>query len=142
MNNNNSNKYDTLTHKFCCSRSCNKHTICCGLSTDPHLSYIILRQDSCSLSTIQTVPECFWVSHGVDFIFGNKIAGGKVYPSPEAVDNPIAESKHDDLVQRNPDMFSVSVLSSAQARKQAQDVDLSDSVFASALSEDRLPPRG
>ena len=79
---------------------------------------------------------------GVDFIMGNDIAGDilymnilYVYPSTEVVDIPIAESRHDDL-------FSVSVLTRAQARKQAQDVDLSDSVFASALSEDRLPPTG
>ena len=79
---------------------------------------------------------------GVDFIMGNDIAGGKVYPSPEVVDIPIVESRHDDLVQCHPDLFSVSLLTRAQARKQAQDVDLSDSVFASALSEDRLPPTG
>uniref|UniRef100_A0A671UCI0 Gypsy retrotransposon integrase-like protein 1 n=1 Tax=Sparus aurata TaxID=8175 RepID=A0A671UCI0_SPAAU len=79
---------------------------------------------------------------GVDFIMGNDIAGGKVYPSPEVVDNPMAESRHDDLVQCHPDVFSVSVLTRGQARKQAQDVDLSDSVFASALSENRLPPMG
>ena len=79
---------------------------------------------------------------GVDFIMGNDIAGGKVYPSPEVVDTPIAESRHDDLFQCHPDLFAVRVLTRAQARKQAQDVDLSDSVFASALSEDRLPPVG
>ncbi|KAG7464302.1 Retrovirus-related Pol poly from transposon 297 [Solea senegalensis] len=77
---------------------------------------------------------------GVGFIMGNDIAGGKVYPSPEVVDNPVAESRHDDLVQCHPDIFSVSVLTRGQARKQAQDIDLSDSVFASAVSEDRLPP--
>ena len=73
---------------------------------------------------------------------GNDIAGGKVYPSPEVVDIPIAESKRDHLVQCHPDLFSVSVLTRAQARKQTQDVDLSDSVFASALSEDSFPPAG
>ena len=73
---------------------------------------------------------------------GNNIAGGKVYPSPEFVDIPIAESKRDHLVQCHPDLFSVSVLTRAQARKQTQDVDLSDSVFASALSEDSFPPAG
>ena len=78
---------------------------------------------------------------GVDFM-GNDIAGGKVYPSPEVVDNPMAESRHNDLVQCHPDVFSVGVLTRGQARKQVQDVDLSDSVFASALSEDRLPPTG
>nr|XP_043872779.1 uncharacterized protein LOC122761638 isoform X1 [Solea senegalensis] len=76
---------------------------------------------------------------GVGFIMGNDIAGGEVYPSPEVVDNPVAEPRHDDLVQCHPDVFSVSVLTRGQARKQAQDVDLSDSVFASAISEDRLP---
>ena len=63
------------------------------------------------------------------FFPGNDIAGGKVYPSPEVVDIPIAEPRHDDLIEGHPDLFSVSVLTRAQARKQAQDVDLSDSVF-------------
>lgn len=35
-----------------------------------------------------------------------------------------------------------SAVTRAQARKQAQDVDLSDSVVASALAKDRLPPVG
>ena len=74
---------------------------------------------------------------GVDFIIGKDIAGGKVYPSPKVADNHIAESRHDDLVQCHPDVFLASVLTWAQARKQAQDVDLSNSAFA--LFEDRLP---
>lgn len=85
------------------------------------------------------VRSCFPID-GIDFIMGNDIAGGKVYPAPEVVVVPISESGHDDLAQRHPDVFTVSVLTRAQASKQAQVVDLSDLLFASALSEDRLPP--
>lgn len=67
---------------------------------------------------------------------GNDIAGGKVDPVPEVVDSPILESKPDDLAQKHPNVFPVSVLTRAQARKQVQNINLSNSVFASALSED------
>lgn len=77
---------------------------------------------------------------GVDFIMGNDIAGGKVYPVPEVIDVPISECEYDHLAQNHPTIFSVSVLTRAQARKKAQEVDLSDSVLASVFSEDRVLP--
>lgn len=79
---------------------------------------------------------------GVDFIVGNDIAGGKVYPGPEVVDTPILEAEPDELVQKQPEVFLVSVLTRAQARKQAQGMDISDSLFPSVFREDRLPSSG
>lgn len=61
----------------------------------------------------------------------------KVYAVPEVVNVPIAESGPDDLAQTHPDV-AVSVLTRAQARKQDLDVDLSDSMFSSALSEEKM----
>lgn len=59
------------------------------------------------------VRACFPVD-GVDFIMGKDIAGGKVYPDLEVVDTPISESETDELVQKHPEVFSVSVLTRAQ----------------------------
>lgn len=43
------------------------------------------------------VRSCFPIE-GVDFIKGNDIDGGKIYPVPEVVDSPILQSEPDDLV--------------------------------------------
>lgn len=51
------------------------------------------------------VRSCFPIE-GVDFIKGNDIDGGKIYPVPEVVDSPILQSETDDLAQRHPDVFS------------------------------------
>ncbi len=87
------------------------------------------------------VRSCFPVD-GVHFIMGNDIAGGKVYPDPEVVDVPISENEPDELVQTHPKLCSVSVLTRAQARKKNQEVTLSDSMFPSVFSEDRMIDRG
>ncbi|XP_047454139.1 uncharacterized protein LOC125016018 [Mugil cephalus] len=89
------------------------------------------------------VRPCFPIS-GVDFIMGNDIAGGKVYPVPKVVAEPIPETYPDELAEKHPDVFMVSVLTRAKARGQAQDqeVDLADSLFLSVLSQDELPPGG
>lgn len=81
---------------------------------------------------------------GVDFIMGNDIAGGKVYPSPEVVSQPIPGSDNDELAKKHPEVFSVSVLTRAQAKKLAQgsDVDLYDSVLAPVFSEDKTLSSG
>ncbi|KAK7889547.1 hypothetical protein WMY93_025107 [Mugilogobius chulae] len=80
---------------------------------------------------------------GVDFIMGNDIAGGKVYPSPEVVSQPI-DSEQDELSKQHPEVFSVSVLTRAQTKKLAQesDVDLCDSVLAPVFLEDLVPSSG
>lgn len=102
------------------------------------LHRIHVQTDLCSGFFSVAVRSDFPIE-GVDFIMGNDIAGGKVYPSPEVVEVP--SSVHDDLAERHPEVFTASVLTTrAKARKQAQDVDLSDSLFASVLSEEKLPP--
>ncbi len=52
----------------------------------------------------------------------------------------VSECEQGDLAQNHPDVFTLSVLMRAQACKQDQNVDLSYSLFASALSEDRMLP--
>lgn len=51
---------------------------------------------------------------GIDFIMGNNIAGGKVYPVPKVVDVPIREFC-DDVAICHPDVLVASVLTRAQA---------------------------
>ena len=124
--------------------ACNVSTIVRGIGmgfVPAPLHYIHVKSDLITGFFPVAVRSCFPVD-GVDFIMGNDIAGGKVHPSPEVVDLPISEPGNDDLANRHPDVFSVSVLTRAQARKQAQEVDLSDSLFASVLSQEKLPPVG
>lgn len=52
----------------------------------------------------------------VDFIMGNDLAGGKVYPVPEVLEVAISGVEPDVLAQEHPDLFSVSVLTRTQAR--------------------------
>lgn len=84
------------------------------------------------------VRSCFPIN-GIDFIMGNDIAGGKVYPTPEVVDIPIPESENDELAHHHPNVFTSCVLTRAQAKVKAE-VDLSDSLFASILFEENVPP--
>ncbi|XP_049452217.1 uncharacterized protein LOC125900944 [Epinephelus fuscoguttatus] len=79
--------------------------------------------------------------NGIDFIMGNDIAGGKVYPVPKMVDVPIRES-HDDVAIGHPDVFVASVLTRAQAHKNVQEVNLADSILGSALSKEESPSSG
>lgn len=76
---------------------------------------------------------------GVYFIMGNDIAGGKVYPVSEVVNVSIATYEPDELAQELPVVFSVNALTRAQSRQQTPETDLSDSLFASVLSKDKLP---
>uniref|UniRef100_A0AAV2JIU0 Uncharacterized protein n=1 Tax=Knipowitschia caucasica TaxID=637954 RepID=A0AAV2JIU0_KNICA len=81
----------------------------------------------------------------VEFIMGNDIAGGEVYPSPEVVSRPILSTGKDELAEEHPEMFSVCVLTRAQSKKLAEeqgDVDLCDSVLAPVFSGVRAPPCG
>ncbi|TKS65422.1 Retrovirus-related Pol polyprotein from transposon opus [Collichthys lucidus] len=50
--------------------------------------------------------RCSFPIDGVEFIMGNDIAGGKVYPVPEVVAEPIPESDHDELSKKHPDVFT------------------------------------
>lgn len=75
---------------------------------------------------------------GIDFIMGNDIAGGKVYPVPKVVDVPVHDS-HDDVADCYPDVFVASVLTRARAHKKVQEVNLADSVLGSVLSPVVVP---
>lgn len=79
---------------------------------------------------------------GIDFIMGNDIAGGKAYPVLEVFAEPIPESELDDLAMKHPGIFQVSVLTRARAREQAQEIDLTDSLFVPTPSQDKAPPSG
>lgn len=70
---------------------------------------------------------------GIDFIMGNDIPGCKVYQNPEYVSVPLSESDPVELEISHPDVFG------AQARKK-DEVILVEPLFATALSEDKLPP--
>lgn len=63
---------------------------------------------------------------GVMFIMGNDIAGGKVRPLPEVVEQP----KTCLMSQAMSEVFPACVLTRAQARKQGEDINLSESVLA------------
>lgn len=80
--------------------------------------------------------SCFLIN-GIDFIMGNDIAGGKDSPFPEVCDTPTPE--HDDLAHCHPGVFTDNVVTHAQAHKHAQEVQMSNSLSTSDLTEDRMP---
>ncbi|XP_039894583.1 uncharacterized protein LOC120737796, partial [Simochromis diagramma] len=75
---------------------------------------------------------------GVQFILGNDIAGGKVQPVPEVTNDPESNLKSNDLATCFPSVFPACVLTRAQARHKAAEIDLSDSSLAQALATDDL----
>lgn len=77
------------------------------------------------------VCSCFPID-GIDFIMGNDIAVAKI--------SPFLNLDVMTWAQSHLNIFAVSVLSRAQAFKQAQDIELS--VFTSVLLEERLPSLG
>ena len=85
------------------------------------------------------VRPCFPVD-GVDFIMGNDIAGGRVYPVLEVVNTPVPVSVCEELVKSHPDVFPVCAVTRAQGLK--KDLELGDSVFGEALVEDVWPSSG
>ncbi|CAI5669654.1 unnamed protein product [Oreochromis niloticus] len=84
------------------------------------------------------VCPCFPID-GVDFIMGNDIAGGKVYPTPEVTKTPGPSPLSDALSRQHPDVFPVGVLTRSHARRQEEVVDLSESVVGSILEKDVMP---
>uniref|UniRef100_A0AAV2K407 Uncharacterized protein n=1 Tax=Knipowitschia caucasica TaxID=637954 RepID=A0AAV2K407_KNICA len=72
---------------------------------------------------------------GVEFIMGNDLAGGKVYPSPEVVTRPILSSDVDELAEKHPDVFSVSVLTRAQSKMAREQMDCSQLVLVLKLGD-------
>ena len=79
---------------------------------------------------------------GVDFIMGNDIAGGRVYPVLEVVNTPVPENVCEELVKNHPDVFPVCAVTRAQVLKKDQSLELGDSVLGEALAEDVWPSSG
>ena len=70
---------------------------------------------------------------GVDFILGNDIAGGKVFPSPEVIENPtVYMCVSDPTGPVSFPLFPVCAITRGQARKFEDLVDLSDSFMGSS----------
>ncbi|CAI5691564.1 unnamed protein product [Oreochromis niloticus] len=77
---------------------------------------------------------------GIDIILGNDLAGCKVFPLPEVVETPLADTSAFDLAAPNSvPLFPVCAVTRAQARKHGDLVDLSDS-FLSDSDPTSLPP--
>ncbi len=71
---------------------------------------------------------------GVDFILGNDLAGGKVMPVIEVVDEPNVFCELDVLSETYPDVFPVCAVTRAQSRRVGDVVDLSNSFMFPLLS--------
>lgn len=75
---------------------------------------------------------------GVSFILGNDLAGGKVMPVLEVMDQPNFVSC-DELSVSYPDTFPACVLTRAQAKRVHDVVDLSESFMVPVSAENVLP---
>lgn len=73
---------------------------------------------------------------GVDFILGNDLAGGKVMPVIEVVDEPNAFCESEVLSETYPDVFPACAITRAQSRRVGDEVDLSNSFMFPLLSGD------
>ncbi len=74
---------------------------------------------------------------GVDLILGNDLAGEKVLPFPEVVENPLSEPQNVvDSVSNLTSVFPACVVTRAQSRKYSDVVELSDSFLVSPDSAD------
>ena len=80
---------------------------------------------------------------GISFVMGNDIAGGKVYPVMQVLEQPRlggVESEHDPLSVQYPDAFPACVVTRAQSHSVTKNPDLSDSIVMRALADDKLVP--
>ncbi|XP_032434188.1 uncharacterized protein LOC116729628 [Xiphophorus hellerii] len=125
---------------FNADTSCNADTIVQGIGmayVPAPLHHVHLKSKLASGFFKVAVRNSFPVQ-GVEFIMGNDLAGGKVLPIPEVVDNPSCMTGKDEMLESHPDVFAVSALTRSQACK-LKEVNLNDSVLGSALMEDKLP---
>ncbi|XP_067230426.1 uncharacterized protein [Chanodichthys erythropterus] len=101
------------------------------------LHQVHLQSELCTGFVKVGVCECLPVK-GVQFILGNDLAGGKVFPVLEVFDNPVLDQA-DEVSEMYPEIFPACAVTRAQARK--KDVfDLSSSFIAPILADDVLPP--
>lgn len=99
------------------------------------LHQVHLQSDLCTGLVKVGVRECLPVK-GVDFILGNDLAGGKVFPVLEVFDNPVIDQA-DELTERYPEIFPVCAVTRAQAKKEV--FDLSNSFIAPIFTTNVLP---
>ncbi len=90
----------------------------------------------CTGSVKVGVRECLPVK-GVEFILGNDLAGGKVFPMLEVSDNPVFLDQPNDLSKMYPEVFPSCAVTQAQAHKK-DDFDLSSSFIAPIFTDDVL----
>lgn len=76
--------------------------------------------------------------HGVNFILGNDIAGGKIFPLLEVCDKPVLSDNTDELLENFHEFFSVCAVIRAQARKFADADDLSSTFMVPMVGNDVL----
>uniref|UniRef100_A0A3B3XHV5 SCAN box domain-containing protein n=1 Tax=Poecilia mexicana TaxID=48701 RepID=A0A3B3XHV5_9TELE len=125
---------------FNADTSCNASTIVQGIGmayVPAPLHHVHIKSKLASGLFKVAVRNSFPVQ-GVEFIMGNDLAGDKVLPIPEMVDNPSCMMGEDEMLKSHPDVFAVSALTRSQAHK-LKEVNLDDSVLGSALMEDKLP---
>lgn len=73
---------------------------------------------------------------GVDFIFGNDLAGRKVMPILEVLDVPEVSCSSDKLKKKFPEVFSACAVTRAQARQFGDETDLSDSFIVPVFTRE------
>lgn len=75
---------------------------------------------------------------------GNDIVGSKVFPDPEVTGIPVPSpnSSRGELVTSHPEVPVAGVVTRSQIRKQAQEVDLTDTGVGTVLWKDQTPHSG
>lgn len=76
---------------------------------------------------------------GVTFIMGTDIAGGKVMPALEVLNDPVTSPVTDTLSESCPEFFPACAVTRAQSRNLGDLVDLSDTVLAPIFAYDESP---
>ncbi len=97
------------------------------------LHRVHLQSDLCTGSVRVAVCPSLPVK-GVDFILGNDLAGGKVMPVIEVVDEPTTFCDLEVLSGTYPDVFPTCAITPAQSRREGDVVDLSNSFMFPLLS--------
>ncbi|KAL0146587.1 hypothetical protein M9458_058218 [Cirrhinus mrigala] len=93
-------------------------------------------QTSCDSNVLRSS----FLDKGVDFILGNDLAGGKVTPVVEVVDEPDCFVGADDIADEYPDVFVANVVTRAQAQRIGNDITLNDSFILPLSAEESVVP--
>lgn len=118
--------------KFSDETSCHSSVVVQGIEmgcVKRPLHNLHLKSDLCSglvrVAVCSSLPM-----KGVDFILGNDLAGGKVMPLLEVLDEP-TECTSDEVGEAYPHVFPVCAVTRAQSRKE---IELNDSFFPSVVN--------